>query len=43
MRTARGGLAPDALLAWDDRGEPLARVTAVGGRAELVGGSLLEP
>jgi hypothetical protein len=36
-------LAPDALLAWDDRGELLARVADVEGRAELVGGSLLEP
>ena len=33
-------LAPDALLAWDDRGELLARVTDVDGQAALVGGSL---
>lgn len=37
------GLAPDALLAWDERGELLARVTDLDGRAALVGGSLLEP
>jgi hypothetical protein len=36
-------LAPDALLAWDERGELLARVTDVDGRAALVGGRLSEP
>jgi len=35
-------LAPDALLAWDERGELLARVADVDGRAALVGGSLSE-
>jgi len=36
-------LAPDALLAWDERGELLARITDVDGRPAVVGGSLLEP
>ena len=36
-------LAPDALLAWDERGELLARISDVEGRAAVVGGSLLEP
>lgn len=36
-------LAPDALLAWDQRGELLARVTDVDGRAALAGGRLFEP
>lgn len=36
-------LAPDALLAWDERGELLARITDVGGRATVVGGKLFEP
>ena len=36
-------LAPDALLAWDERGELLASVTDVDGRATLVGGRLFEP
>lgn len=36
-------LAPDALLAWDDRGELLARITDVDGRAAGVGGKLFEP
>jgi hypothetical protein len=34
-------LAPDALLAWDERGELLASVTDVDGRAALVGEGLL--
>jgi hypothetical protein len=36
-------LAPDALLAFDERGELLARVTDVDGRAALAGGKLSEP
>ena len=36
-------LAPDALLAWDERGNLLARVTDVDGRAALAGGKLSEP
>ena len=36
-------LAPDALLAFDERGELLASVSDVGGRAALVGGKLSEP
>ena len=36
-------LDPDALLAWDERGELLARVTDVDGRPALVGGRLSEP
>lgn len=36
-------LAPDALLAWDERGELLARITDVDGRPAVVDGSLLEP
>lgn len=36
-------LAPDALLAWDEQGKLLARVTDVDGRATLVGGKLSEP
>jgi hypothetical protein len=36
-------LAPDALLAWDERGELVARVSDIGGRAALVGGKLSEP
>jgi len=36
-------LAPDALLAFDEQGELLARVSDVGGRAALVGGKVSEP
>jgi len=47
MELAEGALyvllAPDALLAWDTKGELLARVSDVDGRATLVGGRLSEP
>ena len=36
-------LAPDALFAWDEKGELLARVSDVDGRATLVGGRLSAP
>jgi hypothetical protein len=36
-------LAPDALLAWDERGELLARVSDVDGRAIVASGRLLGP
>ena len=47
MELAEGALyvwlAPDALLAWDEKGELLARVSDVDGSATLVGGRLSEP
>lgn len=47
MHAAGGALylhfAPDALLAFDEQGELVARVTDVAGRPELVGGRLSEP